>query len=236
MPLNSLRMMFGPGQPMFLGDRFAEQNVDAGPQLVRTGAGNEWWLRGGVGFGLTKDWEAGAIFLPFKVAPDFDFSQITVFVTRGFRFKNADLGLRFSFQTPRIGQDGFRVWVLNPGVPILFRSEFFRFDGGVFLPLATRDWSTGLTVPLRASLSLDAHVFVGAESGFVQPKFDYKNDLKIPLGALAGYTMLFGSRVVDFTAMFTWDSFFSPNAAADKNLDVKTYRVGAGFVIHSMAR
>jgi hypothetical protein len=231
-------MIVGPGQPMLLGERFAEQNVDGGGQFVRTTSGeNEWWVRGGVGFGLTKEWEAGALFLPFKLAPDFDFSQITVFVTRGFRFENWDLGIRLSFQTPRIGEDDMRVWVLNPGVPILYRSDSFRFDAALFVPFATRDWSAGLTVPLRASLSLDAHVFVGLETGFAQPRFDYESASFVPLGALAGYTALFGSRVVDFTGMFSWDSFWSPNADdRTDGVDVKSYRVGLGIVIHSLVR
>jgi hypothetical protein len=238
-PMNSLRMIFGPGQPPLMGDRFAEQNVDGGPQYVRTPSGeDEWWVRGTVGFGLTKEWEAGAVFLPFKVAPDFDFSQITVFVTRGFRFETFDLGLRLSFQTPRFNKDDMRVWILNPGVPFLYRSDFFRFDAALFVPFATRDWSAGVTVPLRATVSLDAHVFLGLETGFAQQRFDdYENDSKVPLGALAGYTALFGSRVVDFTAMFSWDSFWSPNADdASSSVDVKSYRIGAGFVLHSLVR
>jgi hypothetical protein len=237
-PLNSLRMMLGPGQPMLMGDRFAEQNVEAGGQYMRTTSGDEeWWVRGAVAFGLTKEWEAGAVFLPFKVAPDFDFSQITVFVTRGFRFENWDLGLRLSFQTPRFTEDDLRVWILNPGVPILIRSDFLRLDAGFFVPFATRDWSTGLTVPVRASVSVSPHVFLGAESGFVQRRFDHRNDSKVPLGALAGYTTLFGSRVIDITAMLTWDSFLSLNAdETSDDFDLGAYRVEAGIVIHSLAR
>jgi hypothetical protein len=236
-PINSLRVIAGPGQPMLIGQRYAEQNVDGGGQFVkRSEADDEWWLRGGVGFGLTKDWEAGALFLPFKLAPDFEFAQITVFVTRGFRFESVDLGLRLSFQTPRINQDSLRVWILNPGVPLLYRSESFRLDTGLFVPFATRDWSVGLTLPLRASVSVSPHVFFGLETGFAQARFDRKGS-QVPLGALAGYTALFGSRVVDFTAMFSWDSFLSPTSADTGNgLDVKSYRVGLGAVIHSLVR
>jgi len=237
-PLNSLAMMFGPGQTVLMGDRFAEQNVDAGPQFVRTPAGeDEWWVRGAVGFGLTKEWEAGAVFLPFKVAPDFDFSQITVYVTRGFRYENFDFGLKLTFQTPRPNKDDMRVWVLNPGVPILYRSEFFRFDAAFYLPFATREWYAGLTIPMRPTFSLTPHVFVGIETGFAQRRFDYESDWKVPLGALAGYTALFGSRVVDITGMFSWDSFLSPNADdAGDLVDVKSYRAGLGFTVHSIIR
>ncbi|HEX6764356.1 MAG TPA: hypothetical protein VF103_02735, partial [Polyangiaceae bacterium] len=44
-PLNVMRTMLGPGQPMMLGDRFAEQVVDAGGQYIRTDTGeHEWWV------------------------------------------------------------------------------------------------------------------------------------------------------------------------------------------------
>ena len=88
--------------------------------------------------------------------------------------------------------------------------------------------------PLEHELSalLVAHVHA---VGFAQQRFDdYENDSKVPLGALAGYTALFGSRVVDFTAMFSWDSFFSSNADDGSGVDVKSYRVGAAFVLHSL--
>jgi hypothetical protein len=75
------------------------------------------------------------------------------------------------------------------------------------------------------------------ESGFAERKFDYENDAVFPLGALAGYTALFGSRVVDFTAMFSWDSFYAPNAdEGGGNVDVHSYRVGAGFVMHTLVK
>src|SRR6478735_10016226 len=78
-PMNSLNIVAGPGQPMLLGARFGEQGVvDGGPAYLHNGGsaanpGQEFWLRGGVAFGLTKDWEAGALFIPFRVAPDFTF-------------------------------------------------------------------------------------------------------------------------------------------------------------------
>lgn len=237
-PHNSLKMIAGPGEAIFLGDRFAEQIVDAGPQFVRPSVGSdEWWLRFGVGFGLTKDWEAGAMFLPFRLAPSFDFSQITVFVTRGFRYENFDFGIRLTFQTPRPNKDDMRVWILNPGIPIVFRSDFLRLDAGFFLPFATREWTAGATVPARVSVSLNPHVFFGVETGFAQKRFDYESDWKIPLGFLAGYTALFGGRVLDFTGMFSWDSFLSPNADEASDLvDAESFRVGFGFTIHSIIR
>jgi len=242
-PMNSLHILAGPGQPMLLGARFAEQMVDGGGAYLQTGAlatptpGHEWWLRGGVAFGLTKDWEAGALFIPLRLAPDFSFSSVTVFITRGFRFENWDLGVRLLFQTPYTNADGKRVWQFNPAIPLLYRAGAFRFDAALMVPFATRAWWVGLNVPVRASLSVNPHLFFGVESGVIESRFDVAHDLTLPLGGLAGYTALFGNRVLDFTGLFSWDHFLVPNpAAGDSAVDTATYRVALGVVVHSLVR
>lgn len=243
-PMNSLNILAGPGQPMLLGARFGEQGVvDGGGAYLHTGPlaspnpGQEFWLRGGVAFGLTKDWEAGALFLPFRLAPNFTFSSITVFITRGFRFANWDTGVRVLFQTPYKNAEGERVWQLNPSIPFLYRGEVFRFDAALVLPFASRDWRVGLSVPLRSSVNLSPHVFVGLESGMSKPNFSDAHDLTVPLGALAGYTALFGKRVVDFTGVFSWDHFLAPSPSPGNSaFDTATYRVGFGVVMHSLVQ
>jgi len=90
---------------------------------------------------------------------------------------------------------------------------------------------------VRVSTNLGPHFFFGLESGFVEPRFDVAGDTAVPLGALAGYTALFGNRVVDFTASFAWDSFWLP--AASDGVDawnVGSYRAGLGVVIHSLVK
>jgi len=242
-PMNSLNILAGPGQPMLLGARFGEQMVDGGGAYFHTGShatptlAHEWWLRGGVAFGLTKDWEAGALFIPLRLAPDFTFSSITVFITRGIRFKDWDTGFRLLFQTPYKNAEGNRVWQLNPSIPFLYRAGRVRLDAALMVPFATRDWWVGLSVPVRASLNVTPHLFFGVESGLVKPRFDVAHDLTLPLGGLVGYTALFGGTVVDFTGLFSWDHFLSPNPAPENTVvDSASYRVGLGVVLHSLVQ
>ena len=61
-----------------------------------------WFGRAGVLFGLTDDWEAGALFVPIQISPDFGFNSILAYGTRGFRFENFDTGIRMSFKTPKV--------------------------------------------------------------------------------------------------------------------------------------
>jgi len=112
-----------------------------------------------------------------------------------------------------------------------------RFDAALIVPFASRDWRVGLNVPVRASLNLNPHLFFGLEGGFAQPNFDSEHGLIVPLGALAGYTALFGSRVVDFTGLFSWDQFLSPSPSAGSDaIDAGTYRIGLGMVMHSLVQ
>ena len=243
-PMNSLRLNLGPGQPTFMGERMADQIIDGGAQFIRPNgtdpafpAGNQWWLRGGIGFGLTEDWEVGVLFLPFQFAPDVHLSNVAVAITRGFRFASWDLGLRLSFLAPSLKAYDFSAWNFNPGVPVLVRAGAFRFDGGAFVPIATRDGSVGLNVPLRASVSLSPRFFFGLQSGVFDPRFTRGGDLAVPLGALAGYTELFGSKVIDLTAEFAWDDFWMPAPATGRErLQIDQYRVGFGLVFHTLVR
>lgn len=242
-PMNSLRVIAGPGQPMLMGERYGDQVIDGGAQFVHGAldpdgaAGNQWWFRGGVAFGLTEDWEAGALFVPLEFAPNVRFSNVTAFVTRGFRLGAIDFGLRLSFQTPSLKAYDVRGWSFNPGVPFLYRAGRLRLDTAVLAPIATSDGAVGLNVPLRASVSLTPRFFVGIESGFVEPRLSRAHDTTVPLGALAGYTELFGSKVVDFTAAFAWDDFWLPSPPKGRDaLELSHYRVGFGLVFHTLVR
>jgi hypothetical protein len=245
-PMNSLMLLAGPGQNPTFGQRFDARIIDAGGQYGRVGTTGspgaatkletQGWTRFGVAFGLTEDWEAGALFLPFQWAPDFDFSNILVFITRGYRFKTADIGVRFSFQTPEQ-----RIWTANPGVPVLLRlGGRGRIDTGLFMPFVTgrigSAWG-GLNIPVRGTINATPNLFVGLQTGIVDPRFDRSHDTTVPLGALVGYTLLAGSSVVDLTATFTWDNFWLVSAASGiDSVQGHAYRSVFGLTVHKLVR
>jgi hypothetical protein len=241
-PMNSLRIIAGPGQPMLMGIRYADQVIDGGGEFIRQAVvpnqapENQWWFRGGISFGLTEDWEAGALFIPVQFSPSLSLANVTAFVTRGFRFQAFDFGLRLSFQAPSLKAYDLRDWGFNPGVPFLYRAGAFRLDGGVFVPISTSDGNVGLNFPVRASVSVSPRFFFGLESGFVEPRLDAGHEAAVPLGVLAGYTELFGSKVVDFTAEFAWDDFWLPAEKSRDALELEHYRVNFGLVFHTLVR
>ena len=243
-PMNSLRVIAGPGQPMLMGERYGSQVIDGGVQFVHPHEPdptvpdeNQWWFRGGVSFGLTEDWEAGALFVPLELSPKFDFSNVTAFITRGFRLGAVDLGIRLSFQTPALKAYDLKGWSFNPGMPILYRNGAFRLDAAVLVPIATSDGAVGVNVPVRASVSITPRFFAGIESGAFDSHVGEPRNMTVPLGALAGYTELFGSKVVDFTATFGWDDFWRPSPPPGRDhVEVRNYRVGFGLVYHTLVR
>lgn len=243
-PMNSLSLLFGPGQPMLFAQRFDQRIVDAGTQYSRLrlpsdGAAvgdveKQLWTRLGVAFGLTEDWEAGALFVPLRWTPSFAYSNILVYVTRGFRFDAVDFGIRLSFQTPTK-----RKWSFNPSIPILIRlGGVARIDTGIFVPFSNAEsWWAGINVPLRVTVNATPHLFFGAQTGFVDPRFDRDGDAAVPLGALAGYTLVAGASVVDVTATFTWDNFWLVDSAPRiDSVQSDAYRVVFGLTIHRLIR
>lgn len=243
-PMNSLRVIAGPGQPMLMGERYGDQVIDGGAQFVHPHDGdpttpdeNQWWFRGGVAFGLTEDWEAGALFIPLQFTPKVKFQNVTAFVTRGFRLGAIDLGIRLSFQTPALKAYDLKGWSFNPGVPILYRAGPFRLDAAVLVPIATADGSVGVNVPVRASVSITPRIFAGLESGAFDSHVGEPRNMTMPIGALVGYTELFGSKVVDFTASFGWDDFWLPSPPPGRDhIEIRDYRVGFGLVYHTLVR
>lgn len=241
-PRNSLSLIFGPGLTPTFAQRFAAGPIEAGlvyRRLDSSGqASEEWMLRGGVMFGLFDDFEAGALFIPVELSPDPHFDDVTVLLTQNFRFKNIDLAARFSFRTPaNVG------WGLNPGIAARYRpSPKVAVDLAIQMPFELGSRSSpqaplvALQVPVRATWNLSPHLFLIGSSGFAYDNMASSATAMMPLGAGAGYTFLFGKRLIDLTATFDWEGLlrFSP-LPQQQALDPGSYHLALGFTFHSQA-
>ncbi|HEU5073646.1 MAG TPA: hypothetical protein VFU02_05725 [Polyangiaceae bacterium] len=244
-PTNSLAVVLGPGQTVLLGQRYGEDIIDGGAEYTHLeyradGSSSPdqdiWFGRAGVLFGLTDDWEAGALFLPMQLSPDFGFSSILAYGTHGFRFEDVDLGIRLSFLTPS-SQDSESVLWFRGGVPVSYRAGPLRVDTGAFVPLAFRHWWLGLSTPVRATFNVLPSLFVGVESGFDWARFTLPHSTSVPLGGIAGYTFVIGSSVVDLTAAFSWPTFWLPDPSPGlDSLQPDAYRVSFGLVVHKLVK
>jgi hypothetical protein len=190
-----------------------------------------------VRFGLFDDFEAGALFLPFQLSPDFDFDAVLVFLTQQFRFEGLDLGVRFSFQTP--GDIG---WVLAPGIVLGTHGRWINLQAGVFVPLEVgtfgepRSPLIGLNAPLRLTWNLLPSFFLTAESGVAYDDLSKPDLLTIPLGFGAGYTVLVGSRLIEVTASFTWDHWLLPGQPNDLSVvQFGMFRLAIGASLYFQA-
>lgn len=244
--MDSLTVVLGPGQPALMGQRFGEQYIEGGGQYVRFhpqgDAGisalnqQQWFARAGVIFGLTEDWEAGALFLPFQLDPKFAFSGITAYGTRGFRHGPVDLGIRMALRTPDSISDPAPFW-LSVGMPVLYRAGIVRLDAGAFFPLAVKEWWLGVNAPLRATVNLGPSYWLGLETGYTDPRFDEPHDSAVPLGALAGHTRVIGANVFDFTASFAFSELLrvDPPEGFDA-LQTNSYRVTFGIAMSKLVK
>ena len=246
LPRNVVAVMYGPLSSATFGQRFPSRIIDGGLSYAHraqggadtTGTPSELWnLRGGARVGMFDDFEAGALFMPFQLAPKFRFDPVLIFFTQQFRFKGFDLGVRASFQTP--GDTG---WGLNPGLLLGIPGRRFAARVGLLLPMEVGTTKrpiapmVGLNAPLRVTWNPLPSLFVSADSGVSYDDLSLKGALEVPLGFGAGYSLLAGSKLFDFTTSFTWDHWLSPapeQGAA--HLDMEAFRVALGASLYFQA-
>ena len=224
LPRNVVSIVYGPLGPATFGQRYPSKIVDGGTSYEVPG--KELITRLGVRFGLFDDFEAGALFLPFVLAPDFSFDSVLVFLTQQFRFEAFDVAVRFSFQTP--GDTG---WALAPGVLLGTRGRSVTLQVGAFLLAEVGTFGAplsplvGLNAPLRVTWNLLPSFFLTAESGIAYDDLSTPDLLTVPLGFGAGYTLLAGSRLIELTASFSWDHWLR---ASRPSFEFDEYRLALG--------
>jgi hypothetical protein len=250
-PVNAMTLVGGPGTSFTFGQRYDERNTEGGFELghyraqaeTATSSVDEAWTRFGIGFGLLPYLDAGAVFLNFKWAPNFDFTEVLVYVTQAFNLGDLELGVRFSFLSPS-KENG---WQFNPGLLAVYRGGRYKLEAGAFTAIGAGSflWEAdlvpgseyiGLNVPLRGSFNITPHWYVGGDSGLAVPRFDAPERTTVPLGFLVGYTLLAGSRLLDISAAFKWDEFLylAPASGVDA-IQPAIYRFNVGITMHKMA-
>jgi hypothetical protein len=247
LPRNVVSVMFGPLSAATLGQRYPSGGVvDGGTSYLHQGLSgtdtppnpeDQWHTRVGVLFGLFDDVEAGALFLPFQLSPEFEFQSITVFMTWQFRFDDFDLAARFSFQTP--GEGG---WAINPGALLNTRGRRVSFHAGVFAPMELgafgepKSPTMALNAPARAVINVLPTVFLQAETGVAIDDLSTKHTLAVPFGLGAGYSWLVGKRLIELTASFDWDHLLMPNPVPGMSaLQPRVFRAAAGASMYFQA-
>lgn len=196
-----------PGAQLF-GDRETGQTV--------------WFLQTGLAFGAARGLELGVFTPAMMVSPDLAHGDLPVFITWSSSGGSFDIGLRSTLTIPT-DTDSF--WRWNPGIHVLGRFDTGRLDLGAFFPLVFVDDETtiaSLEIPLRISLDVSNGMFLGVESGVRKLNIgEGENDVFIPLGMHALYSLGAGDHRVDIGVRFNWQSFFwagAPEDASDRVL------------------
>ena len=249
-PVNAMTLVGGPGSSFTFGQRFDERAIEGGFELGHYAPGpgtmvdpdEEAWTRFGIGFGLLPYLDAGAVFLNFKWAPNFDFTEVLVYMTQAFNLGDLELGVRFSFLSP----SKLNGWQFNPALMAVYRGDRFKLETGVFSGIgagsllreteAADAQYIGLNVPVRFSYNVTPKIYVAGDTGVNVPRFDRAERTAVPLGALVGYTLLSGSKIFDFSMAFKWDEFIylAPPSGVDA-VQPGIYRFNLGVTMHKMA-
>ncbi len=246
LPRNVVAVVYGPLSSATFGQRFPSRIIDGGTSYAHqdqaradaTGSPSDLWnMRGGARVGMFDDFEAGALFMPLQLAPKFRFDPVLIFFTQQFRFQGVDLAFRASFQTP--GDTG---WGLNPGTMLALPGKRLAARVGFFVPMEVGTLKhsiapiVGLNAPLRVTWNLVPSFFVSAESGVAYDNLALKGALNVPLGFGVGYTLLAGSKIIDFTSSFTWiTGSHRPPAQGAAELDWHAFRIAFGASLYFQA-
>jgi hypothetical protein len=246
LPRNVVAIMYGPLSSATFGQRFPSRIVDGGTSYAHqdqaradaTGSPPDLWnMRGGVRVGMFDDFEAGALFMPLQLGPKFKFDPVSIFFTQQFRFRSFDLAVRASFQTP--GDTG---WGIAPGTFLAFPGKRLALRTGVVLPMEVGTLRkkmspvVGLNVPVRFTWNVAPSFFLSTDGGVAYDRLATKGGLEVPLGFGAGYSLLAGSKLIDITALFSWDHWLSPAPEhGSAELDWQAYRIAFGASLYFQA-
>jgi hypothetical protein len=189
----------------------------------------------GAAFGITKDFEIGANFLPLTFSPEVGYgsslepeSNLQLFATyRFFHSHTVEIGgrVRVFVVTPHTGMSAGAV--IQPSVPFLFHfGKIARLDAELAVPISVNGVSgtgmgvaqttfVGLNVPVAFSIDIAEPFHVGLRTGFMSANLGHFGDYAtVPLGFFAGYAIGGKKPVLDIDPFFTWGHFLTPGVGA----------------------
>jgi hypothetical protein len=193
-----------------------------GPTTIEMGAG----MALAATFGITSDFEVGAVVAPIEFAPTAAYGDPQIFATYRFLHqKDFDLGarLRTTLITPHEGEAAGVV--ITPSVPFLLHiGKIARFDAEVGVPIVIYGSTTlgpgftmashvavGLDVPLALAFDIIEPLHVGVSTGVGIGDLGHpKETTVIPLGIFLGYAIGHGRPILDIDPFFTFVDFITP--------------------------
>jgi hypothetical protein len=190
--------------------------------------GTTFGMEIGAAFGITKDFEIGAVVLPMDFAPSpVRYGAPQIFATyRFFHSPTVEIGGRLR---AAIYHEGVTGAAITPSVPFLFHlGKIARLDlePGVVIsanrvPVGSTGTLTGgstyvgLSVPVQFAIDIIEPLHVGVNTGIIAGDFGHFGDsVTVPLGFFAGYAIGGKKPVVDIDPFFRWDAFLMPGVGA----------------------
>jgi hypothetical protein len=138
----------------------------------------------GAGFGITDDFEVGALVIPLLLSPEVDFGNPQIYAMYRFVPGEVEVGARVDFSIPV--QDGSDA-TLRVGVPVRFHlapaTAVLDTGGFLVIQFADPDAVLGLSIPANFTFNITPNIFAQLNTGFTIGTFDAAGDsIIIPLG------------------------------------------------------
>jgi hypothetical protein len=193
----------------------------------------------GASFGITPDFEVGAIVLPIQfnngagyggsfVGEESDLAQPTIYGTFRFFHGNAiELGARLAIQivvpkqivVPNASLSTAAGAVISPSMPLLVHiGKVARLDAAVGFKITVSSTGgpgggtqVGLDIPVSVAFNIIEPLHVGASTGVHIDYFSIPgHSTLIPLGIFAGYAIGEKRPIVDIDPFFSFYEFVTP--------------------------
>ncbi|MFT3774845.1 MAG: hypothetical protein QM820_56575 [Minicystis sp.] len=185
----------------------------------------------GASFGITKDIEVGALFLPIQFAPTAGYGSsagangsLQFFGTYRFiHHRDVEMGARLRTFIVTQGVTGA---VIEPSVPVLLHlGRAARLDVELGVPItiagvngvtgagaakASRSY-VGIDLPISLSFNVIQPLYLGVKTGLnIYDLGHPKEFASIPLGFFLGYSVGRDKPILDIVPFFTWSQFLTP--------------------------
>lgn len=184
-----------------------------------------------VAYGVTDDFEVGAVPVHLGLSPDSKFGNPTLYAEYRFLKTAVELGAYLGIEIPV--EDGSN-FALTLGIPALFGlTSTTKIVTGVYLPILFADSTiVSLSIPIEFAVNFTPQLFLNIFTGVNM--FDLNPDLlSVPLGVGVGYTLAASADrpLADISVRFTFPTFL--NALGDTVVtDSFQVLIGARFFLN----
>jgi len=195
-----------------------------------------WFFQTGIGYGVTKGLEVGALMPSSQISPEARSGDLPIYGRYVSDNDSTAVGIQLGVTIPLRSEEDAGFWKVNPGLHVDSRWDGGRVELGVFIPTTfMKQGDESYTriegnFPLRVLFDVGKRGFLALDTGYRNLDFDQDYLSFIPLGFGGGYTVKAGDVLLDFTGSLMWQTFLwagAPDEVDDQIIE-DSYTISFG--------